>query len=90
MLEKKKRVVDSKGMKEVKVIDYSERCGRESNDFYCLEVAYVKGKGCKGPDIRENCLKLCGPVSMGMGCHGADHRGGLTDDELFANSKVRE
>ncbi len=33
-----------------------------SNGFYYLEVAHVKGKGCKGPDIKENCLKLCGPV----------------------------
>jgi hypothetical protein len=82
MLEKKKRVVDPKGMKKVKAIDYCERCGRPSNGFYNLEV-HVKGKGCKGPDIKENCLKLCGPASRSMDCHGADHRGEIEDDELF-------
>lgn len=57
---------------------------QDVNGFYCLEVTHVKGKGCSGPDIKENCLKLCGPASMGMGCHGADHKGDITDDELFA------
>ncbi len=90
MLEKKKRIVDPKGMKKVKAIDYCEKCGMESNGFYCLEVAHVKSKGCSGPDIKENCLKLCGPASMGMGCHGADHRGEITDDELFTIIARRE
>ena len=46
MLEKKKRVVDPKGIKKVKAIDYCERCRRMLNGFYILEVAHVKGKGC--------------------------------------------
>lgn len=90
MLEKKKRVVDPKGMKKVKAIDHCEKCGRMSNGFYNLEVAHVKGKGCSSPDIKENCLKLCGPASMSRGCHGADHRGEITDNELFEIIAKRE
>jgi hypothetical protein len=87
---RKKRVIDPKGMKKVKAIDHCERCGRMSNGFYNLEVAHVKGKGCSGPDIKGNCLKLCGHASMSRGCHGVDHRGAITDNELFNIIAMRE
>jgi len=83
---KPKRIVDKQGMKKVKGIDHCERCG----SIYCLEVAHVHGKGCGGSDIKENCLKLCGPAAMSAGCHGAHHRGEITNDELFGIIARRE
>jgi len=53
MLEKKKRVIDPKGMKKVKAIDYCERCGRMSNGFYILEVAHVKVKDVVAQTLRK-------------------------------------
>ena len=84
------RIIDKPGMEKVKVIDYCERCGRRSNGFINLEVAHVIGKGAGGPDIKENCLKLCGPASMAAGCHGADHQGKIDNDELFDIIAARE
>jgi hypothetical protein len=69
-----------------KEIDCCERCGSQ----YCLEVAHITSKGAGGPDIRENILKLCGPASMGMGCHGADHRGEIPKEELYGIAGRRE
>jgi hypothetical protein len=77
-------------MKKVKAIDHCERCGRQSNGFINLEVAHVISKGASGPDIKENCLKLCGPASMAAGCHGLDHQGKISNDELFSIIAVRE
>lgn len=90
MYPKLKRVIDKSGMKKVKAIDHCERCGRWSSGFICLEVAHVFGKGAWGPDIKENCLKLCGPASMGVGCHGMDHAGKIDNDELFGIIARRE
>jgi len=90
MLVKPHRIVDKTGMKKVKAIDHCERCGREANGFFNLEVAHVIGKGAGGPDIKENCLKLCGPACMSAGCHGADHRGKIGNDELFGLIAERE
>lgn len=87
---KHKRIIDKPGMKKVKAIDYCERCGRRSNGFISLEVAHVISRGVGGPDIKENCLKLCGPAAMSAGCHGADHRGKITNDELFSIIAARE
>ncbi len=84
------RIIDKPGMKKVKAIDHCERCGRESSGFFNLEVAHVIGKGAGGPDIKENCLKLCGPASMSAGCHGADHQGKIENDELFGIIAARE
>lgn len=66
--------------------DCCERC--DSHSF--LEVAHITGKRAGGPDIRENILMLCGPASMGMGCHGADHRGEIEKEELYAIAGRRE
>lgn len=85
-----KRVIDPAGMKKVKAIDHCERCNRPANGFCVLEVAHVISKGAGGPDIKENCLKLCGPASMSAGCHGMDHRGEIDNDELFGIIAVRE
>ncbi len=90
MFPKPKRVKDKQGMKKVKAIDYCERCGRRPDGFFNLEVAHVIGKGAGGPDIKENCLKLCGPASMGAGCHGAEHRGDISEKELFSIIARRE
>ena len=87
---KNKRVVDKAGMKKVKTIDHCEKCGRWTDGFFNLEVAHVIGKGAGGPDIKENCIKLCGPASMQAGCHGANHAGEISKDELFAKIAERE
>lgn len=86
MFPKHPRVQDKAGTDKVKAIDHCERCG----GYSYLETAHVIGKGAWGPDIKENCLKLCGPASMGIGCHGADHRGEIEDDELFSIIARRE
>lgn len=85
-----KRVVDPAGMKKVKMIDRCERCNRPADGYCVLEVAHVISKGAGGPDIKENCLKLCGPACMGAGCHGLDHKGEISNDELFGIIAVRE
>ena len=90
MIPKIIRVVDKKGMDKVKGIDHCERCGQRPNGFLNLEVAHVKGKGARGPDIKENCLKLCGPACLFAGCHGEDHLGEIEDDELFSIIAERE
>ncbi|MEN6568041.1 MAG: hypothetical protein ABFC57_17290 [Veillonellales bacterium] len=77
-------------MKKVKAIDQCERCGRRSNGYFNLETAHVISRGAGGPDIKENCLKLCGPAAMSMGCHGADHRGEISNNELFGIIAARE
>lgn len=60
-------------------IDGCERCGSQ----FCMEMAHITSKGAGGPDIRENLLKLCGPAKMAMGCHGAAHKGKITQKELY-------
>lgn len=90
MILKPHRVIDKKGMQKVKAIDHCEKCDRRPNGFYNLEVAHVIGKGARGPDVKENCLKLCGPAAMGMGCHGDDHWGKISNDELFELIAKRE
>ena len=87
---KHKRVSDPKGMKRVKAIDFCERCGRVSNGFYNLEVAHVISRGAGGPDIKENCIKLCGPAAMSAGCHGLNHKGRVGQNELFEIIANRE
>jgi hypothetical protein len=87
---KHKRIIDKPGMKKVKAIDYCERCGRISNGFFNLETAHVIGKGAGGPDIKENCLRLCGPACAGAGCHGLNHKGKIKSDELFGIIAARE
>jgi hypothetical protein len=69
-----------------KQIDCCERCGRR---LY-LEAAHIIGKGRLGPDMRENLVILCGPAAWGKGCHGADHRGEVSEEELFALVAKRE
>lgn len=90
MFQKVKRVIDKEGMKKVKAIDHCEKCDRWPDSFLNLEVAHVISKGSRGPDIKENCLKLCGPACMGAGCHGADHAGKIDNDELFEVIARRE
>lgn len=87
---KNKRVVDKKGMNKVKAVDHCELCDRMPNGFLNLEVAHVISKGAGGPDIKENCLKLCGPASLQAGCHGANHMGKIDKDTLFAAIAKRE
>ncbi len=87
---KNKRVIDKAGMKKVKAIDHCEKCDRRPDGFFNLEVAHVVSKGAGGPDIKENCLKLCGPACMQAGCHGANHTGVIGKDELYAVIAERE
>lgn len=65
---------------------YCERCGSPR----CLEVAHIISKGAGGPDMRENLVVLCGPASYQQGCHGANHMGKVTQEELFALAARRE
>lgn len=81
-----KRVVDKKGMAKVKAIESCENCGSKN----CLEVAHIVSKGARGPDIKENAVKLCGPAAFGAGCHGANHKGNITKEQLFAIVAKRE
>lgn len=90
MFQKVKRVIDKEGMKKVKAIDHCEKCDRWPDSFLNLEVAHVISKGSRGPDIKENCLKLCGPACMGAGCHGLHHKGKISNDELFKIIATRE
>lgn len=61
--------------------------------FECLEPAHIEAKGMGaglGPDIRENIVILSGPAAWGKGAHGANHRGEITKDELYAIAARRE
>ncbi len=46
-------------------------------------MTHVISKGADGPDIKEICLKLCGPACMADGCHGIDHERKIGNGELF-------
>ncbi len=89
---KHKTIKDLKLRKKIKedANGHCEFCGVFSR---CLETAHVIAKGmggCNGPDIRENLLALCGPAAMGAGCHGAEHRGRISEAELFEIVARRE
>ena len=86
MIAKHKRIVNKKLLNEMKAIDYCERCG---NTRY-IENAHIISRGAGGPDIRENIARLCGPASCGMGCHGSQHKGNISKDELFLIVARRE
>jgi hypothetical protein len=87
MFPKHRRVKSQKTINQLKKqIDCCERCG--SRLF--LEAAHIIGKGRLGPDMRENIVVLCGPAAWSKGCHGADHRGEISEDELFALAAKRE
>lgn len=68
---------------------YCELCG---SPFY-LEAAHIIARGmggCNGPDMRENIVVLCGPAKFSAGCHGAEHRGKIPKDKLWAIAANRE
>lgn len=65
---------------------YCERCDSPR----ALEVAHIISKGAGGPDVRENLVVLCGPASYQQGCHGLNHTGGVTQEELFRIAAKRE
>ncbi|MPM67514.1 hypothetical protein SDC9_114437 [bioreactor metagenome] len=70
-------------------MDCCEICGSPFN----LEAAHIIAKGFgggKGPDMRENITVICGPASMGKGCHGAQHRGELSVEALWQAAARRE
>jgi hypothetical protein len=67
-------------------IGHCERC--LSKQY--LEWAHIKSKGSGGPDIPQNGVVLCGPAAMGMGCHGAEHRGEIDKEELWQIAARRE
>lgn len=86
MIEKHKRIVDNNLLKKMKEIDHCELCGSHT----CVENAHIVSKGAYGPDIKENIVRLCGPARYGMGCHGNEHKGNISKDELFAVVAKRE
>lgn len=65
---------------------YCERCGNPR----ALEVAHIISKGAGGPDVRENLVVLCGPASYQQGCHGLNHTGRVSQEELFRIAAKRE
>ncbi len=83
MIPKNKRINDPKLLRELKEeLGCCEYCGSPFN----LEAAHIVAKGmggAKGPDIRENIAVLCGPARFGAGCHGAEHRGRISKEELW-------
>ena len=84
---KNKRAADKKLAKRMKEeIGCCERCG--STKY--LEWAHIKSKGSGGPDIPQNGVVLCGPASMGMGCHGLEHKGKIDKEELWKLAARRE
>lgn len=90
MIPKNKRVKNPKLLKELKEeMGCCEYCGSPFN----LEAAHIIAKGmggAKGPDIRENIAVLCGPARFGAGCHGAEHRGKISKDQLIEIVARRE
>jgi hypothetical protein len=68
--------------------DDCEYCGGQCG--LIIEVCHIVRKGPGGPDIRENLLRMGGPAGMGIGCHGADHRGEIQQEELLAIVAERE
>lgn len=65
---------------------YCERCGSPR----ALEVAHIISKGAGGPDMPENLVVLCGPASYQQGCHGLNHMGRVSQEELFRIAARRE
>ena len=59
--------------------DCCEICGAKHH----LEIAHIISKGAGGPDMPENVLMLDGPAALQKGCHGKNHLGLLTQEELF-------
>ena len=84
------RIENPKLMKQLKIeVGCCEKCGNPYN----LESAHIIAKGMgggKGPDIRENAVVFCGPAALGAGCHGADHRGEISQEEKFEIAGRRE
>ena len=87
MIPKNKRVKDSKLAKHMKEeVGCCECCG----SYYFLEWAHIISRGANGPDIRENGCVLCGPARYGAGCHGANHKGKISQEQLFEIAARRE
>lgn len=85
MLPKHRTIKEPKLRKKIKddAGGICEHCFRYSP---YIETAHVIARGmggCNGPDIEENMLALCGPAAMGKGCHGAEHRGEISERQLF-------
>lgn len=71
-----------------KEIDCCERCG-VPKEYAVLEAAHIVGRS-TGPDMRENIVILCGPASVQQGCHGGNHTGQISKEELFGLAARRE
>lgn len=72
-LEKNKRIVNPKLIKQMKAIGYCERC---FNDWKDLETHHIKSKGSGGHDVKDNLVCLC------WVCHRMVHDGNISRDEL--------
>lgn len=84
---KNKRYVDKTLPKRMKKeLGRCEGCGSR---MY-LEWAHIISKGAGGPDMRENGCLFCGPACLGMGCHGADHRGEIGKERMWRIAAKRE
>lgn len=59
--------------------DCCEKCGKK----HYLEIAHIISKGAGGPDMEENVVMLDGPASLQQGCHGANHIGDISQEDLF-------
>lgn len=71
-LDKQKRIVNNKLIKQIKDIGRCEKCG--SN--YMLETHHIKSKGSSGDDIESNLICLC------WICHRKVHNGNIVRGEL--------
>jgi len=66
-----------------------ELCG----STFALEAAHIEAKGmggCNGPDIPENITVLCGPSRFQQGCHGLNHKGKISKDQLYKLAAKRQ
>lgn len=72
MLEKNKRIINNKLIKDMKKIGYCELCGSHFN----LQTHHIKSKGAGGGDVDSNLICLCGV------CHNKVHAGNISRERL--------
>ena len=84
---------------EAELRDYSDtlrQIGEDREELlhegHCPDSSGIRGTGISNltHNMRENCVRLCGPAAWSKGCHGADHRGEVSEEELFVLAAKRE
>lgn len=83
----KAKLRDKKAIEKLKKEHkFCEMCGHTKS----LEVAHIISKGAGGPDMLENMVVLCGPAACQQGCHGLNHAGKLSSEQMFYIAARRE